>query len=48
MGAQKPQVFPLVGGTIDTQVTSTFIMVPPTSCIRTGHIKKNITGHALL
>ncbi len=48
MRAQKQQVFPLVGGTIDTQVASAFVLVPPTDRIRTGHIKENIAGHALL
>jgi hypothetical protein len=48
MRAQKQQVFPLVGGTIDTQVASAFVLVPPTDRIRTGYIKENIADHTLL
>src|SRR5262252_1384083 len=46
--AHKKQMFPLVGGTIHTQVTDAFVLVPLTVRIRTGHIKQNITGHAFL
>src|SRR5215813_3498828 len=41
-------VFPLVGGTIQTQVSSAFVLVPPTDRIRTGHIQQNLTGHTFL
>ena len=42
MRAQKQQAFPLVGSTIHAQVTSAFVLVPPTNRIRTGHIKEKV------
>src|SRR5215831_12776967 len=44
--AQIVHIFPLVGGTIDTHVSPTFVVMTGASQMRTGNIEENVTNRA--